>query len=195
MIATSEREAQQTPVVDNAILAMLIVLAGEVMFFTGMISAYMVSRAGFEVWPPPDQPRLSISRTALNTALLLLSAPTMLLAVRAVGRDRRRAALMWVLLTLLLGTFFVIMQGLEWVRLIGFGLTTTSGLYGAFFYLIVGAHGLHAIIGLIILFTAITVGLRTASDASCRRFVRVTALYWIFVVALWPILYTIVYVL
>ena len=190
MIATSEREAQQTPVVDNAILAMLIVLAGEVMFFTGMISAYMVSRAGFEVWPPPDQPRLSISRTALNTALLLLSAPTMLLAVRAVGRDRRRAALMWVLLTLLLGTFFVIMQGLEWVRLIGFGLTTTSGLYGAFFYLIVGCHSLHAVVAICFLVGQYLMLLR---GTLTRNALSTATVFWYFVVLLWPFLYFKVY--
>ena len=40
--------------------------------------------------------------------------------------------------------FFVVFQGFEWVRLIGEGLTMTSGTLGAFFYLIVGMHALHA---------------------------------------------------
>jgi heme/copper-type cytochrome/quinol oxidase subunit 3 len=186
---------ERTPVIDNATLAMVIVLAGEIMFFTGMISAFLVSRAGFPVWPPPDQPRLAPASTALNTVILLLSGPTMLLAARAVSGEKRRAARLWLWGTLLLGSTFVALQGVEWTRLISYGLTSTSSLYGAFFYMIVGAHAVHALVGLVVIGAAAAFGIRRPSQIARQRFVRVAAIYWIFVVALWPILYVCVYIL
>ena len=48
-------------------------------------------------------------------------------------------------LVMLLGAFFVVFQGAEWLALIGQGLTLTSSALGSFFYLIVGSHGLHAV--------------------------------------------------
>ena len=54
-------------------------------------------------------------------------------------------------LAIALGTVFVSVQGYEWVQLISFGLTITSSTYGGVFYLIIGAHGLHVIGGLLAL--------------------------------------------
>ncbi len=78
------------------------------------------------------------------------------------------------------------LQGYEWVRLIGFGLTTTSSIYGGFFYLIVGAHALHVLAGLTFL---------AAVFWLCRSRATVVAasIYWFFVVGLWPVLDGLVY--
>jgi heme/copper-type cytochrome/quinol oxidase subunit 3 len=89
-----------------------------------------------------------------------------------------------------LGAFFVVFQGVEWVALIGEGLTLTSSTHGSFFYLIVGAHALHAVAALIALGWTWTL-------LSRRRLRQGTlwavSLFWYFVVGLWPILYVRVY--
>jgi heme/copper-type cytochrome/quinol oxidase subunit 3 len=81
-------------------------------------------------------------------------------------------------------------QGYEWVRLIGFGLTMTSSTYGAFFYLIVGAHALHAIAALLALGYC---NLRLARHDLTRTVFSATQIFWYFVVMLWPVLYVLVY--
>lgn len=170
----------------NGVLGMVFLLTTEVMFFAALISAYLVSRANAFDWPPLDQPRLPVEQTALNTLVLLASAQTMRSALRARDRDPERLRRL-LLVTLGLGTAFVALQGYEWTRLLGFGLTGRSSVYGAFFYLIVGTHGLHVIAGLAALVAAL-VGVIE------RRSLHLAGIYWYFVVWLWPVLYVLVYV-
>jgi heme/copper-type cytochrome/quinol oxidase subunit 3 len=162
---------------------MVLLLMAETMFFCGLVSAYLVARANAAEWPPPTQPRLPVAFTAFNTAVLLASAGTLFRASRERPISRK-----WVLTTVALGAAFVALQGSEWVRLVGFGLTTRSSVYGAFFYLIVGAHALHAVAGLAVLAVLARKSIGAAS-------LRLGAMYWYFVVGLWPVLYALVYLL
>ena len=182
-------EARRRPLVASSVMAMLMFVVMEVMFFAGLISAFLIIEAGAMVWPPPDQPRLPVERTALNTAALLASGVALLLARRAFGRERTRAERP-LLLAMLLGAFFVLFQGVEWVQLIHEGLTLTSSSLGSFFYLIVGLHALHAVIALGLL--AYTwVRLRRGWLASSQ--LATAEIFWYFVVGVWPVLYLTVY--
>src|SRR5512134_2661515 len=69
--------------VKSGAFGMVLFLATEAMFFTGLISAFLVLRNPVGAWPPPGQPRLPVAITGFNTALLLLSGFTMLRAVRS----------------------------------------------------------------------------------------------------------------
>lgn len=185
VVATARRE----PVVPNSLLGMLIFIASEAMFFAGLISAFTIVRSGAPVWPPPGQPRLPIEETALNTAALLLSGLVLLFARRAFNKERERAE--WpLLISIGLGGFFVIFQGIEWAALIGEGLTLTSSALGGFFYLIVGIHALHAIAALTLLIRAY-LKLKRGWLASSQ--LASAEAFWYFVVGLWPILYLRVY--
>ena len=84
-------EARRTPVVPNGALGMLMFVASEGMLFAGLISAFHIIRSSALVWPPPDQPRLPVQETLLNTAALLASGVALFLAQRAFRRDWRRA--------------------------------------------------------------------------------------------------------
>src|ERR1039458_6330583 len=57
----------------NSVLAMIIFVAAEIMFFAGLMSAYTIARHTVlgSVWPPPGQPRLPVERTAANTPILI----------------------------------------------------------------------------------------------------------------------------
>jgi heme/copper-type cytochrome/quinol oxidase subunit 3 len=113
--------------IDNARLGMLLFIAAEVMFFAGLVGAYLVFRMGGEIWPPPGQPRLPVLTTALNTLFLLASGWTIRFASRMV---RRQDAICWEKATLILGLVFLVIQGLEWWRLMQYGLTVEIGPYG-----------------------------------------------------------------
>src|SRR3989337_1408061 len=119
---------------DGAEVGMLIFLGAETMLFAGFVAAYLVFRLGAPVWPPPFQPRLPVGLTGVNTAVLLLSGC-------AMWRGRLGP-------TVLLGGAFVLLQGYEWTRLLAFGLTADSGVYGGTFYAVIGAHAVHALAGL-----------------------------------------------
>ena len=176
-------------VLPNGVAGMLIFVAAELMFFAGLGTAFAVARAGSTMWPPLGQPRLPVEVTAVNTLILLASGG--LLARAHVAFARREAGLgRWLTGAMLLGATFVTVQGVEWVRLIGFGLTMTSSSYGSFFYLIVGAHALHAvgaILGLAYTRARLAAGTLTANVLWAAE------VFWGFVVGVWPFLYVAVY--
>lgn len=183
------------PVLDNAVLATMFVIGGEVMFFAGLVFSFWIVRLAAPVWPPPLQPRLPIGVTALNTVVLLSSSLAVVAALRARARGERRGFVRGLALAAGLGAAFLAVQGYEWLRLIGFGLTVSSGAYGATFYTLIGAHALHVLAALIWL--GVTLGLARRGRFAGPRAAPVTAcaMYWHFVVALWPILYVSVYLL
>jgi heme/copper-type cytochrome/quinol oxidase subunit 3 len=174
---------------NNAIIGMAFWLIAEGMFFCGLISAYLVARAhSAAMWPPADQPRLPVAQTAVNSLFLLASAATMAAAWRAGGAAGRVRALAW---TGTLGLLFVLLQGREWARLLAFGLTTRSSLYGAFFYTLIGIHGAHVAAGIV--FLALAATRQREAGAVGESWLAATGAYWMFVVAVWPVLYGLVY--
>lgn len=183
------------PVVSNARLAILMFLAAEAMFFAGLAGAFLVFRLSAESWPPPFQPRLPVLVTGINTGVLLLSGLTMRLAFRAVRGRRRSRVVPWLGTTVALGTLFLLIQGYEWVRLIQFGLTVKSGIYGATFYTLIGCHGLHVFGALVWLLLVSTSARKGRYAAGNETGIQICAMYWTFVVALWPFLYVLVYLL
>lgn len=184
--------ASSQPLVPSGVLAMVLFITTEAMFFAGLVSAFIVLRAEAIAWPPMGQPRLPLIITGINTLVLLASGGTM---QWALARLRRGAGgpVPWLGATALLGTLFLAIQGYEWARLVGFGLTTTSSLYGAAFYTIVGAHGLHVLAALVVLLVVLGKAVRGRYTQADHMGLELCRMYWIFVVAVWPILYLLVY--
>ena len=181
------------PLLDNVRLAMLFLICGEVMFFGGLVSAFLVLRVTAAQWPPPLQPRLPVGVTGVNTLVLLASSVAMVAAMRALdGRDAR-ALVRRLLLAGGLGAAFLLVQGYEWVRLVSYGLTVWSGAYGTTFYTVIGTHAAHVVAAVV--WVAVTAWLAGAGRITEGRagVLRACAIYWHFVVALWPILYVAVY--
>lgn len=182
---------KKPPLLPNSVLGMLLFVFTEIMLFAGLISAHEIFLAGRtgEIWPPPGQPRLPYAETAVNTAALLVSGLVLVIAHYAFSRDARRA-LIPMGLSVLLGAFFVGAQGVEWLALIREGLTMTSSTYGAFFYLIVGVHGLHAVAAILALGWA---WVRLRQGALSRAHFDTVQVFWYFVVGIWPVIYFQVY--
>jgi cytochrome c oxidase subunit 3 len=180
---------QRQQLLPNGVLGMLIFVITEAMLFAGMISGFLIIKAHAAEWPPLGQPRLPVGETAFNTAALLASGIALILANRAfnVWPNRARTPL---LASLALGTFFVVFQGFEWVRMIHQGLTMTSSSLGSFFYLIVGLHALHAMgaIGLLA-YACVRLQRGWLTDSLFGA----TEVLWFFVVGVWPILFAVVY--
>ena len=67
--------------------------------------------------------------------------------------DQRARATRALALTAVLGSLFLTIQGVEWVRLVGHGLTLGSGAFGATFYVLIGCHGVHVLVAVMWLAT------------------------------------------
>ena len=177
---------------DHALFGMAVFVFTEVMLFAGFLSAYLIVRNSVPpgLWPPADQPRLPFERTALNTAALLASGVLVWIAHRVALRRGAAAARLPLSLGLVLGAMFVLLQGAEWASLLRQGLTLESSQVGAFFYLIIGTHALHAVCALGVLAWC-WVGLVTGRFRPARF--GAAQLLWYFVVLVWPVLWLVVY--
>lgn len=181
---------RNAPVAPNGVIAMVIFVIAEMMFFAGLISAFTIVRTtALAGWPPPGQPRLPAEETLINSGALVVSAAVLYFAQRRFRHDPSSAKLP-LLFAMALGAFFVVFQGFEWVAMLRQGLTMQSSTHGAFFYLIVGTHGLHAVAALLAL---AYVYLRLLNNALSQTAFWTAQIFWYFVVGLWPLLYWRVY--
>ncbi|HWP58817.1 MAG TPA: heme-copper oxidase subunit III [Candidatus Acidoferrales bacterium] len=183
------------PAISNARLGLIMFIAAETMLFAALIGAFLVFRLGSAVWPPPFQPRLPVAVTGVNTAILLASGWSARRALKRLRSGVPRGLARNLSLTALLGLAFLAIQGYEWVRLIHYGLTLSSGVYGATFYTLIGLHGAHVLGALIWLVFVVARIQRAILPLRQRTAVEICVLYWTFVVALWPVLYGLVYLL
>ena len=94
----------------NGKLAMWLFLVTEIMFFTALIGTYMILRNGTptaaEPWPKPHDVHLVEALGAINTFVLICSSVSVVLAHWALGRKKVGQAVIYVTITLALGTLF-----------------------------------------------------------------------------------------
>jgi len=182
---------QRREVVPSGLLGMVIFVGTEVMFFAGLISAFTISRAGAapDAWNLPAGQVLPLASTAANTAALFASGALLWVAGRQY-RARSSAAAQTLLAATVLGALFVLLQGREWVGLIGHGVTLRSSALAAFFYVIVGTHGVHAVAALAALGVA---WWRLRAGRLSDGFFLGAQTFWYFVVLIWPVIYARVY--
>src|SRR3954463_2338331 len=102
-------------------IGMWLFLLSDSLTFGALLFAYSYGRLSIPTWPTPFH-KESIVRASIMTFFLLTSSLTMVLAVSAAGRRDRKWTLNWLLATMLCGTGFVILHGMEWHGLIREGL-------------------------------------------------------------------------
>lgn len=183
---------RQREVVPNSVLATLIFVGTEVMFFAGLISAFTITRAGSPplAWSLPAGLVLPAAETAVNSVALLLSGVMTFVAYRQHRAGDVARAARSLLVATVLGTLFVLLQGREWWGLLSQGVTMQSSTLGAFFYLIVGMHAVHAVAAIVAL--AVAWG-RLRRGTLTSGFFLGAQTFWYFVVGIWPVIYLRVY--
>jgi heme/copper-type cytochrome/quinol oxidase subunit 3 len=173
----------------SSVIGTLIFVVTELMLFAGFMSAFTITRAAYNTWPPIGQPRLPMAETLVNTAALLASGSVLFFANKAFMRDPQSAKRP-LLIALGLGVFFVVFQGVEWVGLLHQGLTLTSSNHGAFFYLIIGTHAAHAVAAIV---TLGIMAMRLYRGRLLHSTFLAGQVFWYFVVGVWPMIYLRVY--
>ena len=186
---------QTAPLIENAQLAMVIFILAEMMFFSGLIGAFLVFRFGGQPWPPPFQPRLPVGVTALNTLFLLTSSYTFIRAKKSLRKGDNQGLCTFLTITASLGIVFLLIQGYEWLQLLNFGLRVSTGTYASTFYTIVGAHAFHVFSAVMWLLVVLTRAWRGHFSPENATGVTTCGMYWHLVVGLWPLLFFLVYLM
>lgn len=173
---------------------MIMFLASEAMLFGGLIAGYIVLRLAQPQWPPfPDSPKLPVLLTGINTIFLVGSSVTYHMAEGAVKKGK--SGLGWLGVTIVLGALFVGIQCYEWWHLHHEGLWfNRGGVYGSSFFVMTGFHGVHVIIGVLMITWCFLRQLFTKCFTPAHHpALENVGLYWHFVDVVWIFLFTIVY--
>jgi cytochrome c oxidase subunit III len=174
-------------------VGMFALIAAETSIFVIFVVAY-IFYIGKSVTGP--MPREALEVPIFFTICLLSSSLTIHLAVKALRQADIRRFSRWWLATIALGATFLYGTAREWHRLIyEVGLTISTNLFGTTYYSLVGLHGFHVVVGLILLSAvmAFTWLGRVKHEHTYR--VDVLSLYWHFVDAVWVVVFTVVYVI
>jgi cytochrome c oxidase subunit 3 len=186
---------ERVPPIPPTRIAMVALIMSELMLFAGLIGMYIVVRYSHPTWPPPDQPRLPLLVTTINSLVLFASLWPMTSALRAIQRADSVAAARLLSVTTLLGASFLAVQGGEWTRLVQHGLTLASSQYGGAFYVLIGCHALHVLAAVVWLVVVTLLARRGRFSADAHAGIEMCTIYWYFVCGLWAVLFPLVYLL
>lgn len=173
-------------------VAMACLIIAESAIFSIFVVAYLFYLGKSLSGPTPKE---VLEVPIFFTICLLSSSLTVHFASRSLEHGKRGAFVGLWLLTIILGGLFLFGTGQEWHHLIyEHGLTISTNLFGTTYYSLVGLHGFHVIVGLLMLTIVFLFALagRVGPEQSAR--VEVLSLYWHFVDAVWVVVFTVVYI-
>jgi cytochrome c oxidase subunit 3 len=150
---------------------------------------------------------LDIRLGAVNTAVLLMSSLTMALAVWASSFGRKKLTILFLVLTMTLGTIFLGVKFFEYKHkfenhevpgahyVVPEGLGKPSELFFSLYFCMTGLHALHMIIGLGLLTWLVLKARRGEFTPQYNTPVDLVGLYWHFVDIVWIYLFPLLYLL
>ena len=180
--------------IPNGKLGMWLFLASEVMFFTGLLGAYIVLRMGHPAWPGSEG-HLSVPMGTLNTLILISSSVTIVLSLAASQRQNLSAARGWLLATIVLGSCFLGIKGMEYAAKFAHHIAPSTNLFWSAYFTLTGFHALHVLGGIV--FNLYVLG-RMSSPSRWKpveQRLELAGLYWHFVDIVWIFLFPLLYLL
>ena len=176
----------------RGMVAMAGLITAESSIFTIFVVAYLYY-LGRDVQGPTPKEVLEVPY--FYSACLLSSSLFIWLAEHAIEHARMAAFRLWWSITVLLGMIFLYGTATEWRKLIVRDhLTISTNLFGTTYYSLVGLHASHVVVGLLMMLLVLAFAFtRTLRPEHAHR-VKVLALYWHFVDAVWVVVFTVVYV-
>lgn len=171
-----------------------IYLMTDLILFASLFATYAVLRNNTNGGPTGAE-LFSLPYVFVETLLLLTSSFTSGLALLAIHKNSKNAALILFVITFVLGAAFVGMELAEFAQLVNEGYSwRTSGFLSAYFTL-VGTHGLHITVGLVWLgVIAAQLIWRGITPVVARR-TALFSLFWHFLDIVWIFIFSVVYLL
>ena len=150
------------------------------MFFMALASSYIVRKGLGNDWQHTPMPPV----VWFNTAILLTSSVTIVVARKKLTGGEREAFRSWWWVTTGLGLLFLAGQIIAWRQLAAAGMLLSTNPSSSFFYLLTAAHGAHLAGGIFALFY-VTFRQWKRSRISQATAAELTSIYWHFMDGLW----------
>jgi len=202
---------------DAASLGMWIFLATEVMFFGGLFCAYLIYRRLYFGDFGAASKSIDATLGATNTAVLICSSLTVVLAVWAAQIARRTLLIGSLVITMLLGMVFLGIKGKEYkdkfeehhvpgasfsfdhVPIPGhpdqYANPRHAEIFFALYFIMTGLHALHMIIGLGLFAWLLYMAWKGRFTPEYHTPIEIGGLYWHFVDIVWIYLFPLLYLI
>lgn len=174
----------------NAWMGMAWFIISEVSLFAILFSGYLYLRLSGHAEPPAERPALWLA--LLNTLFLVSSSFTVHFAHRDLRRGHFSPFLFGLLVTILLGALFFLLQLYEFSHFYR-AVSWQENLWAGLFFTVVGLHGLHILIGGTGLALAYLQGLRGRLSLRHHGTLEAASMYWHLVDAVWLVIVTLFY--
>ena len=162
------------------------------MMFAGLTSAFVVSKSRADWLKDFEMPMAFF----LSTAVIICCSVTFHMAKVAIKKDNRSAVTLWLLLTLALGTLFVVLQFMGFGQIVAGGHYFTgsgSSITTTFLYVVAMAHLVHLFGGIISLLVIIYNHFKQKYNSGQTLGIELGAMYWHFLDFLWVYLFLFLY--
>jgi cytochrome c oxidase subunit 3 len=179
----------------TSFVGMVMALGSWTMLFVSLFFSYAVLRLGAGEWPPDGLEPLPRLLPCLNTLVLVASSAVLHLGVRPAAAARPGALLSALRRTLALGSLFLALQLAVWIPLWRSGFRIESGVFGSIFYGLTVFHALHVLAGLAALLVLVPGAAKGRWVSGAQSPVRLTAMFWHFVDAVWALMFVTIYLL
>ena len=188
---------------DSRKVAMWAFLGSETMFFGSLILVMLINKHNtlgvmlghgdhtFEA----GQGMLDLVLTSFTTFVLLTSSLAMVLALAAFRNRSINWGRFWLMVVVVFGVIFLGGQVYEFTAFVREGLTPSTNLFGASFYMLVGFHGAHVAIGILWLLAVVYYSYRGRYLGADTWGVEMVGLYWHFVDLVWVAIFTLIYLI
>ncbi len=189
-------------------LGMWIFLVTEIMFFGGLFLVYTIYRVAYPEAFAEASRSLDVVLGTTNTTVLLCSSLTMALAVNAAQTGNRKLIVAFLLLTLLLGSIFLGIKGLEYYHKYeehhipgasfhyeGEADPREAQLFFGLYFVLTGFHALHMVIGAAVIIYFAIRAWRGFYPPEKYVAVEQLGLYWHFVDIVWVFLFPLLYLI
>ncbi|MCH5586577.1 cytochrome c oxidase subunit 3 [Shimazuella sp. AN120528] len=178
----------------NKVLGFWLFLGAETVLFACLFGTYLALR-NQSLGGPTTHELFDLKLVALATALLLTSSLTSVLAMIKMNQRSMKGMVTWLVITLLLGLGFLVLEIYEFQHYVHEGHTFMSSAFGSSFYALVGTHGAHVTFGIIWITTIMSQAIRRGINTDTAPKLFVSSLYWHFIDVVWVFIFTLVYLL
>jgi cytochrome c oxidase subunit 3 len=186
---------------------MWVFLVTEILFFGGLFTAYTVYRNNYAKAFAEASRHLDIGLGTFNTAVLIVSSLTMALAVFSAATGRRKAIIVFLILTMVLGGVFLGVKAVEYSHKFHDHLVPgpefrfpgpdarQAEIFYSLYFTMTGLHALHMVIGIGILTALLLQARKGRYTPEYHTPVEVSGLYWHFVDVVWIFLFPLLYLI
>ncbi|HVS01784.1 MAG TPA: cytochrome c oxidase subunit 3 [Thermoanaerobaculia bacterium] len=182
--------------VNNVKLGIWLFLSSEVMLFGSLFAGYILLRVGNPQWGH-GQSELSVPMATLNTAVLITSSVTMVLAWAACMERNFSRFRLFMASTVALGGVFMVIKYIEYSAKFHHGFFPSTSTFMAIYFTFTGLHALHVLAGMVVNGYFWLPGAKMFHSEPQRFANRVetAGLFWHFVDLVWIFLFPVLYLL